>query len=817
MTVLQTTFRRWGGGFLLSLPAIFWLFFFFLMPLVIVFVVSFLSRGQGGVGHFPLTLEHYDRVFGVFSPVLWRSLWIAFLSTVICFIVGYPLAFFISTRQSARMRNLTLFMVILPFWTNFLIRTYAWRVLLGTRGTINEVLINAGIIQEPLQLLNTEFAVLLGLIYGFLPFMVLPIYASIERFDFKLVDAAHDLGANDLKAFLRVVFPLTLPGVFAGCALVFIPAVGSYVTPDLLGGTRGVMIGNLIQRQFGGTGNMPLGSAMSIVLMAVVMLALLVYVRLGSDSNEGEGLTRGAIFRIIIMLVRIGLGLVVIGNAPSALFTIAGLIAVVSGGIGLIRPGALELSQLLSLGTGLLIWVGVLLAPTGVRAVGLPLFLTSAYWILSGLLWQDGQSWYIQTRQIITQSIASVFAIFKRGLGEVRQTLSNPNVWTLSVGIVLLTFAPNVLFTVTAAVAIVSGVVGIFAPQYQRPARLLSLAAGLMIWVALVFSLQGSALQGRSFLAALFALQEFAWTMIGISIVLIIRGLIPEDPIRRDMRMRRAGKWGLYFNPVFSYIFLWVPILVLVLFSFNESRSVATWTGFTFQWYENIFNDIVGADPSFSTSLMLETFRNSLFVSFTATIISTIIGTMVSLSLARSNFPGKRFLENVMFLPVVIPEITQGISLAIFFNVIFGWWANISGNQIFPGFHTIIIAHVAFNISYVAIVVQARLADMNPSYEEAARDLGANYWKTFRHVTLPLILPGIIAGALLAFTLSLDDYVITFFTSGVGTTTLPIFVYGLLKLTVTPEINAISTLMLILSTLLIGVSLVLQGRNAFQG
>ncbi|MGB1287994.1 MAG: ABC transporter permease, partial [Aggregatilineales bacterium] len=170
----------------------------------------------------------------------------------------------------------------------------------------------------------------------------------------------------------------------------------------------------------------------------------------------------------------------------------------------------------------------------------------------------------------------------------------------------------------------------------------------------------------------------------------------------------------------------------------------------------------------------------------------------------------------LMFLPVVIPEITQGVSLAIFFNILFDWWDMITGQRVFPGFHTIIIAHVVFNISYVAIVVRARLASMNPRLEEAARDLGANSFQTFWRVTFPLILPGIIAGALLAFTLSLDDFVVTFFTSGVGTTTLPVFVYGLLKLTVTPEVNAISTIMMAFSTILIAISMALQGRSAAQ-
>ena len=266
------------NGVFLAVPTVLWLVVFFVLPLAVVLVFSFMSRGRGGVAILPFTMEHYERTFGVFFIILRRSIGLAALTTVICLIVGYPLAFFISTRRRRIVQQIALFLVILPFWTNFLIRTYAWRILLGEEGTINGVLLSLGLIGEPLSLLNTQLAVVIGLIYGFLPFMVLPIYASVERFNFRYVDAAHDLGANDVRTFLRVVLPLTLPGVLAGCALVFIPSVGAFVTPDLLGGTKGLMIGNLINKQFGGSGNMPLGSALSIVMMAVVMVSLLVYV-----------------------------------------------------------------------------------------------------------------------------------------------------------------------------------------------------------------------------------------------------------------------------------------------------------------------------------------------------------------------------------------------------------------------------------------------------------------------------------------------------------------------------------------------------------
>ena len=174
------------NGSLLVLPTTLWLAIFFVLPLAVVLIVSFMSRGRGGVAIMPLTIEHYQRTFGIFSIILWRSIGLAALTTVVCLVIGYPLAFFISTRRSRLFQQITLFLVILPFWTNFLIRTYAWRILLGEEGTINGFLLSLELVSEPLHMLNTQFAVLVGLVYGFLPFMVLPIFASVERFQFPL-------------------------------------------------------------------------------------------------------------------------------------------------------------------------------------------------------------------------------------------------------------------------------------------------------------------------------------------------------------------------------------------------------------------------------------------------------------------------------------------------------------------------------------------------------------------------------------------------------------------------------------------------------
>lgn len=279
MAAWLTTRMQKHSGFLLAVPGLIWLGIFFIAPLFIVLGLSFMTRGSGGAPQLPLTLDHYGRTINTFGVVLQRSIWIAFLTTAICLVAGYPLAYFIRSRKSASVRNFALFLIVLPFWTNFLVRTYAWRMLLGREGVLNNVLQTLGLTDGPLRLLNTEFAVLVGLVYGFLPFMVLPIYASIERFDFRYVEAAQDLGANNWHTFWRVMFPMTLPGVIAGSILVFIPAIGSFVTPDLLGGTSGLMIGNLIQSQFRGTGNLPLGAAASIVMLSLVFIPVVLYVR----------------------------------------------------------------------------------------------------------------------------------------------------------------------------------------------------------------------------------------------------------------------------------------------------------------------------------------------------------------------------------------------------------------------------------------------------------------------------------------------------------------------------------------------------------
>src|ERR687894_1918406 len=251
----------------------------------------------------------------------------------------------------------------------------------------------------------------------------------------------------------------------------------------------------------------------------------------------------------------------------------------------------------------------------------------------------------------------------------------------------------------------------------------------------------------------------------------------------RKGTMNGLPDWALLLGSVLVYLFLYAPIAVLILFSFNSTRSTQVWTGFSFEWYGQLLSD-----PT-----ILQAFRTSLVVGVTSTLIATIIGTLTALALSRHRFRGQTVADSAIYMATVMPEIVVGVSLLVFFVAV--------GFQL--GITTIVIAHVAFTISFVTIVVRARLAGMDRSVEEAAQDLGASPMQTFLRVTLPLILPGVMAGGLLAFTLSFDDFVITFFVSGVGSSTLPLKIYSMIKFGVSPVINALSTVVLVATMLLI--------------
>ena len=285
---------------------------------------------------------------------------------------------------------------------------------------------------------------------------------------------------------------------------------------------------------------------------------------------------------------------------------------------------------------------------------------------------------------------------------------------------------------------------------------------------------------------------------------------IPSKSPVLDLWIRTLGRRSLWLITALGFAFIYIPIFILVIYSFNLSRTSGLWTGFTTDWYTSLWQGATSQSPDISNTLIWDALRNSLIVGSISTFFATTLGTMLAIALERFKFRGKALLEALVFLPIIIPEITMGISLLVFFSLTFQLIQNLTGIRLVLGLPTVIIGHITFNISFVVVTVRARLGEIDPSLEEAALDLGANEWKTLQKIILPLIAPSIFSAGLLAFTLSLDDFVITFFTNGVGSTTLPIFVYGMIRLSITPAINAISTLMLIASLGLVISSMSLQ-------
>lgn len=277
--------------------------------------------------------------------------------------------------------------------------------------------------------------------------------------------------------------------------------------------------------------------------------------------------------------------------------------------------------------------------------------------------------------------------------------------------------------------------------------------------------------------------------------------VFPAYP-RQQIRLRtRIGNWILGANAALVFGFIYLPVLILIIFSFNNTRSVALFTGFSTEWYRSLVQN----------AELLDAARNSLLVGSIATIASTLIGTLTALAMERYRFKLRTAFDANLYLPIVIPEIVMGISLLLFFNqALFPFLQNIFGIRATTGLPTITISHIAFDIPFVYVIVRARLADFDRTLEEAAADLGADEWQTFKRVTLPLLMPGIIGGALMAFTLSLDDYLITAFTKGIREQTMPLYIYSLVRRGVTPEINALSTALLLGSIGLVGLSLTAQ-------
>ncbi|MBK7927172.1 MAG: ABC transporter permease [Bryobacterales bacterium] len=257
----------------------------FAVPMLIVAAYSLLTRGAYGGQGAPWTLTNYARLVDpLYLEILLKSFWIAALATALCLLLGFPLALFIA--RARKRKTLWLALVTLPFWTSFLVRTYAWMFLLRDTGLINTILLGLGLVSEPLPLLYNDAAVVLGLVYGYLPFAVLPVYAVLDRIGPELLEAAEDLGATPAQVVRRIVLPLARPGLLAGAVLVFVPCLGAYLTPDLMGGGKSILIGNVIQNQFTNARDWPFGAALSAVLMVIVM-GLLLLVRRKTSEHGG--------------------------------------------------------------------------------------------------------------------------------------------------------------------------------------------------------------------------------------------------------------------------------------------------------------------------------------------------------------------------------------------------------------------------------------------------------------------------------------------------------------------------------------------------
>ena len=297
---LERIKRKTRANWLLSLPALLLLLFAASGPLLIVVVYSFLAPGNYGGIIWELSGQAWFKVLytkDIFDDtislsdahisIFWRSFKLSFLTTAICLVLGFPTAYFIATRPPST-RNVWLFLITIPFWTNLLIRTFAILELIRNKGVINNSLMSLGFISEPIPMLYSNSAIVIGMTYVYLPLMVLPIYAAMERFDFRYVEAGFDLYASRVKVMWRIILPIIKPGVIAGSILVFVPSLGAYVTPRILGGGKNLMIGNLIELQFGQGKNWPLGAALAVTMLLIVLVALIFYMRISQRSEQND-------------------------------------------------------------------------------------------------------------------------------------------------------------------------------------------------------------------------------------------------------------------------------------------------------------------------------------------------------------------------------------------------------------------------------------------------------------------------------------------------------------------------------------------------
>ena len=551
-----------------------WMVLFFLVPFGLVLKISLsqtaiaqppyvplfdLTEGWGAIkaALAQMSLDNFKLLVSdnLYVSSYLRSLVVGVTSTLILLLIGYPIAYGMA-RLPQRWQPIAMMLVIVPFWTSFLIRIYAWINILQHDGLLNKTLLALHLVSTPVVWLSTDSAMYIGIVYSYLPFMILPLYATLSRMDAALLEAASDLGASPPQAFWLVTVPLSLPGVGAGALLCFIPIVGEFVIPDLLAGSGSMMIGQTLWLEFFTNKDWPVAAA---------------------PPAPGAGRVEAPRGRLNPQRTRGRRGRVA-GAAGAA--------------VAAVRPAATPHAG------------GEVMA----RKV-------------------DGMS----------------------------------------------------------------------------PFNVTSLALGLA--------------------------------------------------------------------------FLYLPIVILVIYSFNASRLVTVWGGWSLRWYYEFFND----------RAMLDAAWMSLRVAAVSASIATLLGTLAAVGLVRGErFRGRTLFSGMLYAPLVMPEVISGLSLLLLFVAL----------NAERGFWTVTIAHTTLTMCFVTVVVQSRLAALDRSLEEAAMDLGCDPVQAFLRVTLPLIIPAIAAGWMLAFTLSLDDVVIASFTTGPGSATLPIRIYSEVRLGVKPEINAICTMVI---------------------
>jgi spermidine/putrescine transport system permease protein len=541
------------GRYSLLVPGLVWLGLFFVVPMCFMGIVA-LETGSVSTG-FEFSWEWAN-----FTDSVWdhreeflRSFAYGGIATLLALLIAYPLAYAIAFR-GGRWKTVLLAAVVAPFFTTYLIRTLAWETILSDESPVVELLRAIAVVPEDGRVLDTSVSVIAGLTYNFLPFMILPIYAVLERLDQRLIESARDLYASARGAFLNVTLPLSAPGVAAGVLLTFIPAVGDYVNAYFLGGPNQAMIGNVIQGQYLELSNYPVAAGLSFVLMALIMTLVLIYLRVA-----GAG--------------------ALVGDEDSVTVEASGPMRVPSGGRGPLR-------------------------------------------------WLRG--------------------------------------------------------------------------------RALNIYAGVAV------------------------------------------------------------------------AYMLIPIAVIAVFSFNDPAGSfnITWQGFTLDYWAN---PLARAD-------LTDAMVTSLELAALSTLIATAIGTMLALALVRHRFRGKRAANVLILVPMATPEVVIGAALLSMFVYV----------GIARGFTTLLIAHVMFSISFVVVIVRSRLIGFDRSLEEAAADLGAGPLATFRTVTLPLMAPAILAAALLAFALSVDDFVISNFNSGT-TVTFPLYIFGAAQRGIPVEVNVLATILFALT------------------